>query len=108
MKLLIVALLGIAALPAAQGGQTFTGTISDSMCPNGDHSLMRMGPTAADCAFACVNAHDAMYVLYDGKATYTLSDQQTSEKYAGQKVTVRGTLDAKAKTIKVESITPAK
>jgi hypothetical protein len=46
--------------------------------------------------------------LYDGKEVYTLSDQQTPEKFAAQKVTVIGTLDAKTKTIQVDSITAAK
>ena len=29
--------------------------------------------------------HGALYVLYDGKEAYTLSDQTTPEKFAGQK-----------------------
>jgi len=33
---------------------------------------------------------------------------KTPEKFAGKKVKVKGTLDAKTKTIRVESITPAK
>lgn len=69
---------------------------------------MRMGPTDAECTVACVNAHGASYVLYDGKNAYTLSDQKTPEKFAGKKVTVAGTLDAKTKTIQVESISAAK
>jgi hypothetical protein len=46
-------------------------------------------------------------VLYDGKDVYTLSDQEAPEKFAAQKVTVVGALDASTKTIKVESITAA-
>jgi hypothetical protein len=107
MKPLIVSLLMIAAL-AAQGAQKFTGTITDSLCAQADHSRMQMGPTDAECVIACISAHDAMYVLYDGKQTYTLSDQRTPEKFAGKKVTVMGTLDAKTRTIKVDSITAAK
>ena len=104
----IISLLAIAVLVTAQSKQKFTGTITDSMCPNGNHSSMRMGPTDAECTIACVLAHGAQYVLYDGKEVYTLSDQQTPEKFAGKKVTVSGTLDAKTKTIKVDSITGAK
>jgi hypothetical protein len=66
-----------------------------------------MGPTAAECTIACVKAHGAMYVLYDGKQTYILSDQRTPEKFAGRKVIVTGTLDAKNRTIQVDSITAA-
>ena len=108
MKPLIFSLLIIAALAAAQGKQNFTGTITDSMCAEADHSRMRMGPTDAECTTACVSAHDAMYVLYDGKDVYTLNDQQTPEKFAGKKVTVTGTLDARTSTIQVDSITAAK
>jgi len=105
MKHLIVVLLAVAALSDAQGKQTFTGTITDDMCAMAGHSRMRMGPTDAECTIACIRAHDATYVLYDGKDVYTLSDQQTPERFAAQKVRVVGTLDAKTKTIQVDSIT---
>ena len=108
MKPLIVALLVIAALSASPGTQKFTGTITDSMCTEADHSRMRMGSTDAECTIACVSAHGATYVLYDGKPYYRLSDQRTPEKFAGQKVTVTGTLDAKTRTIQVDSIAAAR
>jgi type 1 fimbria pilin len=106
--LLLLILTAVVALAAPPGKQTFTGTITDSMCDNGDHSHMRMGPTDAECTNACVSIHGASYVLYDGKEAYTLSDQKTPQKFAGKKVTVTGTLDAKTKTIQVDSITAAK
>lgn len=108
MKHLIWGLLAVAALSAAPGKQTFTGIISDDMCGKADHSHMRMGPTDAECTIACISAHGATYVLYDGKQVYTLSDQRTPERFAAQKVRVTGTLDAKTKTIQVESISAAK
>jgi hypothetical protein len=105
----MVGLFIVAAIPAAQQGKRqFTGTITDSMCPTADHSGMRMGPTNAECTTACVEAHGALYVLYDGKNTYTLSDQKLPEKLAGQKVNVTGTLDAKTMTIRVDAISAAK
>jgi hypothetical protein len=105
---LIVAFLALTGLSTAQSPQTFTGTITDDMCARADHSQMKMGPTDADCVKACVAAHGASYVLFDGKSVYTLSDQQTPAKFAAQRVTVVGTLDAKTKTIQVQSIAPAK
>jgi hypothetical protein len=108
MKTAIVALLVIVALSAAAQTETFTGTITDSMCAEGGHSQMRMGPTDAECTIACVSSHDAMYVLSDGKDVYTLSDQRTPEKFAAQRVRVMGALDTKTKTIQVDSITAAK
>lgn len=108
MKPLILSLLAAAGLSAAPANQTFTGVITDSMCAKADHSQMQMGPTDADCTAACVSVHGALYMLYDGKDTYILSDQNTPAKFAGQKVRVVGTLDAKSKKIQVESITAAK
>jgi len=107
-KPLIAGLLAIVALAAAPGKRKFTGIVTDSMCATGDHSRMRMGPTDAECTIACVEAHGALYVLYDGKEVYTLSDQQAPEKFAGKKVTVTGSLDTKTKTIHVDSITAVK
>ena len=109
MKHPISSLLALAALSMAPGTQTFTGTITDNMCANkAGHSQMRMGPTDAECTIACISAHGATYVLYNGKNVYTLSDQRTPEKLAGRKVKVMGTLDAKTKTIEVDSMSAAK
>ena len=108
MKRPIVIILVLAAVSAAQGKQTFTGVITDSMCSTADHAQMRMGPTDAECVTACISEHDATYVLYDGKNVYELSDQKTPQKFAAQKVTITGTLDAKNKTIQVKSISAAK
>ena len=104
MKPSLALLLALASLSAAQEKQTFTGTITDHMCARDGHAQMRMGPTDADCTIACVKAHDAFYVLDVGKDVYTLSDQKTPEKFAAQKVRVVGVLDARTKTIKVDSI----
>ena len=86
MRFLVVGLV-IGALALAQGKRSFTGKITDSMCATADHSQMRMGPTDGECTIACVEAHGASYVLYDGKKAYTLSDQKTPEKFAGKMVT---------------------
>jgi hypothetical protein len=108
MRPLIVGLLALTALSAAQGKQTFVGTITDDMCERADHSRMQMGPTDAECTRACVAQHGAAFVLFDGTNVYKLSDQKTPDKFAGQKVRVTGTVDAKTKTIHVESISAAK
>lgn len=105
---LLWSLLAAAALGAAQSGRTFTGTITDSECARAEHAGMRMGSNDAECAAACVSAHGATWMLYDGKATYGLSDQSAPEKFAGQRVTVTGTLDARSRTITVESIAAAR
>ena len=108
MKHLTLILLTVASLSACSSRHTFTGTITDDVCSKADHSRMQMGPTDGECAIACIDVHGASWVLYDGKDSYVLSDQQTPEKFAGQKVKVEGTLDAKAKKIQVRSISAAK
>src|SRR3954454_21861075 len=100
-------LLALASLSAAPAPRTFTGTITDDMCALAGHASMRMGPTDAECARACVMTHGASYVLLDGKTVYVLSDQKTPDQWAGQRVKVVGTLDEKTKTIQVQSITAA-
>jgi hypothetical protein len=107
VKPLLAALLVVVAVSAGQRPQTFIGVITDSECAIRGHASMRMGPTDAECTRLCVTAHDASYVLYDGKDVYVLSDQETPERFAAQKVRVVGTLDAKTKTIQVESMVAA-
>ena len=107
MKRLTVGVLAMAALSAAPAKQIFNGIVTDDMCTAG-HASMRMGPTDAECTIACISAHGATYVLSVGKKVYTLSDQRAPERFAGQKVRVVGSVDAKTKTIQVSSITAAK
>lgn len=107
MTRLMLAALLLAPVAAAQDPQTFTGTITDSECAAANHSAMGMGPTDAECASACVYAHGASYVLFDGKTTFALSDQKAPAPLAGRKVVVTGTLDAKTNRITVKSIKAA-
>ena len=108
VRYLVISLLAISALSAAQEQRTFTGVITDDACAGAGHARMRMGPTDAECARACIMFHDAAYVLEDGKNVYNLSDQKAPEKFAGSRVTVTGTLDARSRTIRVDSIAAAK
>src|SRR5262245_11016195 len=105
MRTLLIALLVHLVVVAAQSTKTFTGTISDDICARGDHSQMRMGSTDAECTTACVSAHGAAYVLYDGRNVYKLSGDKPIEPFAAQKVRVTGAYDPKTQTIRVDSIT---
>ena len=108
MKILLAALFVVTASSLAAEPGTFTGVIADEACAATGHAAMRMGPTDAECAKACVDSHAVPYVLQVDKTVYLLSDQRAAERFAGQKVTVVGTLDAAGKTIRVESVTAAK
>lgn len=86
---------------------TFTGVITDSMCLR-NHAMMKIKPEDK-CVRECVRtAKGAKYVLHDGKNAYKLSNQQLPEKFANQKVTVKGTLYEKTGVIKVDSIEASK
>jgi hypothetical protein len=82
-----VAVFLACALLASAG--TFTGVITESMCVN-DHKAMKMGSDPV-CVKACAK-QGTKYVLFDGKNTYKLSDQQTPAQFAALKVKITGTL----------------
>lgn len=96
-------LFALASLSVTAAPERFVGVIADSECGS-SHEHMRMGPTDAECTKACIDAHGANYVLYDGQRTFTLSDQRTPQPFAGRRVAVLGTLDSTGKVITVESI----
>jgi CBS domain-containing protein len=99
----LVGMLAMLTLAGRQPAQTFTGTISDSVCAL-SHAPMRMGPTDAECTHACIEEHGASYVLVTGTDVYQLSDQRAPKAFAGKPVKVVGTLDAASRTITVVSI----
>lgn len=101
---LVLALVLQASAPATQ---TFAGIVTDSECPDGDHAGMHMGSTDAECAKACRDYHGATLGLSDGKTSRRLDDQKAATPFAGQKVTVVGTLDESTGVIIVKSIAPA-
>jgi len=96
----------------ASGAHSFSGEIMDSMCAGmGGHEQMLQGgkiKNAKECTLECVKM-GAKYVLYDAasKTTYQLDDQTKPEQFAGEKVTVNGSLDSATNTIHVESIAAA-
>jgi hypothetical protein len=117
----LAGILVLAALTVtAQNQQSFTGEIMDSACAaqGGSHATMLKGHGLAgkendaaarkSCTMDCAKAGADM-VLYDAstKTSYQLDDAKKAEAYAGQAVKIGGTLDAKTKTIHVQSITKA-
>jgi hypothetical protein len=104
MKSLYLAVAFATALAAAKQPQTFTGVITDTMC--GKTHGMTPGQPDEKCIEMCVKGSSTQYALYDGKRVIKLSDQKTPAKFAAQQVRVKGTLNEKTKTIKVDSIEP--
>lgn len=102
MTKLATLFFGAALLTGAAGPkQTFMGVITDTMC-GADHKAMKISPESK-CVRECVK-HGAKYALLAGREVYVLSDQRAPERFAAQRVAVTGTLDAKTRTIFVESI----
>ncbi|HKF24269.1 MAG TPA: DUF5818 domain-containing protein [Candidatus Angelobacter sp.] len=104
--------LCVAAQKAPKEG-SYSGEIMDAACAKaGGHSGMMKQmniKTAKECTEGCVK-NGSKYVLYDKahKKVYQLDDQTKPAQFAGDKVTVKGTLDASTDTIKVSDIEAAK
>jgi len=97
----LVPLAILAQTPVEQ--KTLTGIVSDAMC--GQTHMMKDKP-AAECLRYCIK-QGTKYALVAGKTVYTLEGHEAElDKYAAQKVTVKGTL--KGETLTVESVLPAK
>jgi len=103
-----VLLLSMGVVCGAQSQkQTFVGVITDTMC-GADHKAMSISPDSK-CVKDCVRMDKkTKYALFDGKNVYALSDQQTPEKFAAQKVKVTGVLFEKTRILQVDRIEPAK
>ena len=97
----IILTLIFATLAVAVNAETFTGTITDTLCGT-SHTMMKSHP-ADQCVKLCAKGQYS-YALFDGTSVIRLSDQKTPARFAAQKVKVTGTLDAKTKTIKVSAI----
>lgn len=107
MKKWILTTAAAGMLFAAGEPKTYTGIITDTMCGLRHH--MDIKPDAK-CVRECVrmDPNKWKYALaVDGKL-YILSDQQTPQKYAAEKVKVTGTLYEKTNILKVEKIEPVK
>lgn len=107
-----VIVVGPSLLVATPAPRTFEGQIMDSTCAKaGNHDAgykMTNTNTPKACTLACAQA-GSKFVLYDpaSKTTYQLDDQSKAKEYAGEKVNVTGTYNAKTGVIHVEKLQPA-
>jgi len=101
-RILSLVFLAVAA-SAADSVRQYTGVITDTMCA----AKHAMGITPdSKCVRDCVKADSKKwkYALLVGNDVYVLSDQQTPEKYAGQRVKVTGSLFEKTKILRADKI----
>lgn len=109
MRMILLTMLAAASLYAQGPARTFTGVVTDTMC-GADHSHMGISPEAK-CVRDCVKGGGGKWkyaLLVDGKKMYVLSDQQTPEKFAAQKVSVTGVLYEKTGILKVDKMAAAR
>jgi Protein of unknown function (DUF5818) len=118
MKRLVVASAGSLALLfcgvgfAVAKDMSYTGEVMDGQCAQmGSHeNMMKNGnlPSEKACALSCIKMGGKL-VLFNAqtKTVYQLDDQTKSRDFAGDKVTVTGTLDNATKTIHVADIKAA-
>jgi len=106
--LALLFLLSTAGMAAAKD-KSFKGEIMDSQCAKmGSHDMMMKkegAKNAKECTVGCVKM-GGKYVLFnaDTKKVYQLDDQTRPEQFAGDKVTVKGTLNKQTNTIHVTDI----
>jgi cytidylate kinase len=76
------------------------GVITDSQCGI-SHKVVEK---TAECVRSCVKLPGAKYVLNDGTHSFVLTDRQTAERFAAQKVVATGLLDEITGNLKLRSI----
>ena len=98
------------ALTSLAAEQTWTGTISDSMC-GVSHKAMEHGGKKTDaheCTVACVKG-GAKYVFVSKGKVFEIENQDLAglEEHAGHAVKLTGSLQADKKTIKASKLVMA-
>jgi len=96
-RLSLVTALALSFATAAALGQSFTGVVSDAMCAK--NPVKASAPSHAECAKKCIKMGSPA-VLIVGSKVYPVSNPDKLTAYAGQKVTVDGTLASGTLTVK--------
>jgi hypothetical protein len=116
LKLTTTMLLLLVAGSFAGDNETraYRGEIADSQCSMNVHSLTRshqemlksksMGGTSASCTQYCIKYLGGEYVFSSKNEVYRLDNAGAVQSFAGQKVKITGTLDAKTNTIHMVQI----
>ena len=102
----LISIVGAAALAAdvKKAETSITGYVTDSMC-KGEGAK----EGHKDCAIKCAKEKGAKLGVWDATASkfYELDDQKKAMEFAGEMVTVKGTVDDATGTLKATSISKA-
>jgi len=82
---------------------TLTGTVSDALC-GAKHSMTNM--SAAECTRMCVKGGQGFALVVGDKVYNLRGDSAELDKYAAQRVTLKGKL--KGNIVTLDSVVPAK
>ncbi|HEY4045711.1 MAG TPA: DUF5818 domain-containing protein [Acidobacteriaceae bacterium] len=103
----VVGVLGTLAfgvqMLSAQSSQTIHGFVSDSRCGTAHSSP---SAAASKCIKGCLKGSSEAVVVSDGKVYHLKGKTGQVGKYAGENVTVTGTVDGD--TLTVDSVSPEK
>ncbi|MGH9497538.1 MAG: DUF5818 domain-containing protein [Terriglobales bacterium] len=112
----VILALSLTAPAGADKSAIFKGEISDSQCAFNVHSLTKSheemlksksgaaGHNAATCSIYCITQLGGKFVLTSRGHVYHLDNQDLPRRFVGQKVKIRGTVDAKGEVLHVISI----
>jgi hypothetical protein len=104
MKKLVLASLFVASLGSfAAMAEELTGYVSDAMCGAKHHEVSEAN---TKCVNGCIKKGDAVLVVGDKVMKVDADSQAKVKAFAGQNVTVMGSLEGD--TVKVNSIEAAK
>lgn len=98
-KLAVVTAFALSLMAASAVAESFTGVVSDAMCAK--NPAKASSPSHAACAKKCIQGGSPA-VLIVGSRVYPVSNADVLNPYAGQKITLDGTL--KDGTLTVNSI----
>jgi hypothetical protein len=103
---MFLAILSVVSLAGEmkKGETTMTGYVTDSMCKGEGAKAEHK-----DCALKCAREKGAKLGIWDAASSkfYALQDQKKAEEFAGEMVTVKGTVDETTGTLNASSISKA-
>ena len=97
-KFVAVTTLALSFAATGAFAETLTGYVSDAMCAKDPHKVS--SADHADCAVKCIKGGEKPVLVVGGEKVYTITNPKTLVPHAGHQVTVEGTVNGDALTVK--------